>query len=186
MFGSDWGAGIAAIVFLIAYPLIALNIRPSIHYLLIKTYTDDKLGNLRHKFGKWMGNITYLGQDNIELTLYGDKNEVILNGKDDLALVEKEFGISKQKIQNDFFDAYEIMTDAVNSGEFPEFYESGETLPDIKISSDIWNYVHLDSVIINQDKPREVMLTYQADWEIEHTYGLIFQDGKYSYFSGSV
>ena len=186
MFGTDWGAVIAAIVFLIGYPLIALNIRPSIHYFIIKTYTDDKLGELRHKFGKWMGNITYLGQDNIELLLYGDKEGVIIKAKEDLELTEKEFGISKQKIQDDFFDAYDIMADAVQSGEFSEFYEDGGQLPEIKNNSDVWDYVHLESIILNQDNPGEVMLTYRADWEIEHTYGLIFLDGKYNYFSGSV
>ena len=97
IFGTDWGAVIAAIVFLIGYPLISLNIRPSIHYFIIKTYTDDKFGELRHKFGKWIGNITYLGQDNIELLLYGDKEEAIIQGKKDLVLIEKEFEISKEK-----------------------------------------------------------------------------------------
>jgi hypothetical protein len=66
---------------------------------------------------------------------------------------------------------------------YKDMLSSSDITPlDIKVASDIWQYVHPEEVYISQRNRRDddvyIQLTCECDWEEEHGLQLIFRQGK--------
>ncbi len=90
-----------------------------------------------------------------------------------------------EKATEEAYGSYKIMKEVVESGDY-DLEEDGGNLPKISEPKEVWNFMVLETIIIEPKQEHKVRLGFQCPWDIEHDFGIYISDNEFQYCGISV
>lgn len=143
---------------------------------------DAVLGPLEYRRGLWRGQFR-LNDETVPMSLVGSRGGPDPDAIELAKALALHYPSWQPALAAALHEHYSIYADAVASGDLtPE-----DELPAVGGPGDVWPHVQADFVLI---APLDSLLTleigYRVDWDVEHTLGARWRDGRLIELNGSV
>ena len=153
--------------------------------MFTKKISHPLFKSLQRGLFSYSGLVDLAGHRDVVIRIKGRSNKNLEFALAELDYLSRDLLSITAPATQEFFDAFEAVKAAAESGEFSLEDEGGE-LPEIKSPEEVWTYLTLESVAFERRSEYPVRLGFRAPWEVEHDLGIYLRDRKFQYAGVSV